>query len=252
MPGAQRDEQMLCVKMYSLPKVKVSRLYTAVSCIFQRETTKPLENQMFFVYSLALGGIWRKVFNFVVFTYWMYTKEVMPRAQRDEQMLCAKMYSLPKIKVSRLYTAVSRCGICLLQCIFQRETTKPLENQMFFVYSLGVGGIWRKSVQFCSFLPIGCIQKKLMPRAQRDEQMVCARMYSLPKVTVSRLYTAVSRCDICSKQMWDLLTAVDISTRNHQTIGIRCSLCIPWVWAGFGGKSAQFCSFYLWDVYKRS
>ena len=55
MPGAQRDEQMLCVKMYSLPKVKVSRLYTAVSCIFQRETTKPLENQMFFVYSLGLG-----------------------------------------------------------------------------------------------------------------------------------------------------------------------------------------------------
>ena len=133
MPRAQRDEQMLCVKMYSLPKVKVSRLYTAVSrcgiCllqwIFQKETTKPLENQVFFVcISWVWAGFGGKVFNFAVFTFWMHT-----------------------------------CGICLLQCIFQRGTTKPLEMQMFFVYSFGLSWIWRKSVQFCSFYLFGVYKR---------------------------------------------------------------------------------------------
>ena len=41
------------------------------------------------------------MFNFVAFTYWMYTKEVDARGPQDEQMLCVKMYSLPKVKVSR-------------------------------------------------------------------------------------------------------------------------------------------------------
>ena len=82
-----------------------------------------------------------------------------------------------------------------------------------------------------------------MPRAQRDEEMLCAKMYSLPKVKVSRLYTAVSR-------MPDLLTAVDISKGkpgkppNHWKI--RCSLCIPWVWAGFEGKVFNFVVFTYW------
>ena len=102
--------------------------------------------------SLCIPWVWAgfgaKVLNFVVFLPIGCTqKKLMPGALRDEQMLCAKMYSLPKVKVSRLYTAVSRCQICLLQWIFQREAreaTKPLENQMFFVYSLGLGWIWRK------------------------------------------------------------------------------------------------------------
>ena len=59
--------------------------------------------------------------------------------------------------------AVIRCGICLLQWIFQRGTTKPLEKQMFFVYSLGLGWIWRKSVQFCSFYLLDVYKRSWCP-----------------------------------------------------------------------------------------
>ena len=47
----------------------------------------------------------------------------------------------------------------------------------------------------------------------------------------------------CRKQMWDLLTAVNISKGNHQTIG---KLDVDWVWAGFEGKIVNFEVFTCW------
>ena len=145
---------------------------------------------------------------------------------------------------------------------------------MFFVYSLGLGWIWSKSAQFCSFLPIGCTQKKLMPGALRDEQMLCAKMYSLPKVKVSRLYTAVSRCQICLLQwifqreareatkplenqmffvyslglgwIWRKIKSVQCWSIYILDLYKRSSLCIPWVWAGFVGNVFNFKVFTLW------
>ena len=78
-----------------------------------------------------------------------------------------------------------------------------------------------------------------MPRAQRDEQMLCVKMYALPKVKVSRLHTAVIRCGICLLQC-----IFQKKPPNHWKI--RCSLCIPWIWAGFGGKVFNFVAFTYW------
>ena len=57
----------------------------------------------------------------------------------------------------------------------------------------------------------------------------------------------------CSKQMWDLLTAVNISKGNHQTIGKLDILC---VFLGFGLGLEEKCSIlkhlhFGYDIYKK-
>ena len=49
-------------------------------------------------------------------------------------------------------------------------------------------------------------------------------------------YTAVIRCGICLLQC-----IFQKKPPNHWEI--KCSLCIPWVWAGFGGKVFNFVDF---------
>ena len=52
-------------------------------------------------------------------------------------------------------------------------------------------------------------------------------------------YTAVIRCGICLLQC-----IFQKKPPNHWEI--RCSLCIPWIWAGFGGKVFNFVVFTYW------
>ena len=54
-------------------------------------------------------------------------KKMVPNVVKRTKAMCKHVFIVQK-RNSRLDTAVSRCGICLLQCIFQRGTTKPLEN----------------------------------------------------------------------------------------------------------------------------
>ena len=68
------------------------------------------------------------MFNFEAFTLWICTKE--DGALEDEKDKCflhRRNYS------QKSYTL----HICLLKCIFQWGTIKPLENYTFSVYSLG-------------------------------------------------------------------------------------------------------------------
>ena len=78
----------------------------------------------------------------------------------EGQMLCLLLWvrqlsfvspiSLKKM-IPDYRTAVSRSQICLLQCVFQKGTTEPLENQKFCVYSLGWAGFGEKMLNLKAF-----------------------------------------------------------------------------------------------------
>ena len=80
--------------------------------------------------------------------------------------------------------------------------------------------------------------KKMVPNAMKRTNAMCKHVFTAIYCLKSKFQTIH-----CSKQMWDLLTAVNISKGNHQTIG---KLDVDWVWAGFGGKIVNFEVFTCW------
>jgi len=142
-----------------------------------------------------------------------------------------------------------------------KENHWSIGNQTFSVYSLGLGWIWRTFI-FVEALAFWIFTREL--GAQRDEKDKCyvqlimtssqttkeefppsrnvecfsshweqvqTEIESFHSICFTYIAAKIEITIVCSKQIWELLTAVHISKGNHWTIKKSNVLC---VFLGFG------------------
>ena len=201
---------------------------------FKGETTKPVENSTFSVYSLG-GG---KCSILKLFMLDLYQRSWCPRWWKSTNALCKDVF-IAKNRNSRIYTAVSRCAICLLQCIFQGEPPNHWKIRHLLCVPLGCGMDLEEK---CSFFMLDFYKRRWCPTWWKGQTM-----YLLSKIKLAD-YTLG-----CNKQMCDLraicLLQCVFQRGNHQTIGKFDILCVP---LGCGMDLEEECSFYMLGFYKRS